>query len=88
MPSVAATVARFETQVAGKHMLHWYQLGTIDEDMIRMINNKAERSQDSHANDMQVHIASRVETFKQDSQLDVVWKMYRVRSLALGISAA
>lgn len=37
---------------------------------------------------MQVHFASRVETFKQDSQLDVVWKMYRVRSLALGISAA
>jgi hypothetical protein len=41
-----------------------------------------------HPNDMQVHFASRVETFKQDSQLDVVWKMYRVRSLALGISAA
>ena len=36
----------------------------------------------------QIGFHNRVETFKQDSQLDVVWKMYRVKSLVLSISAA
>lgn len=36
---------------------------------------------------LQVQLVGRVETFKQDSQLDVVWKMYRVRSLVVSITA-
>lgn len=36
---------------------------------------------------VQVQLVGRVETFKQDSQLDVVWKMYRVRSLVVSITA-
>lgn len=36
---------------------------------------------------LKVQLVGRVETFKQDSQLDVVWKMYRVRSLVVSITA-
>jgi hypothetical protein len=37
---------------------------------------------------VQIGFHQRLETFKQDNQLDVVWKMYRVRGLVLSVAAA
>lgn len=37
---------------------------------------------------VQIGFHQRMETFKPDNQLDVVWKMYRVRSLLMSVSAA
>jgi hypothetical protein len=45
-------------------------------------------NQDLYVCWVQIGFHQRSEVFRPDNQLDVVWKMYRVRSLVLSVSAA